>query len=339
MLTGTKVRLGILAPTRDETIARAVTKTISRKVVEFSNTHAYDITDDDAVVPASIDISGARITARILAEEDGSFRDVNNKSGFNGYTLTFDALTDNPRAEILSVRTLDAFSSEGIGAARVTFDADTIAVNLDDLPFAFHDTLTLQFGLKLTGASGRDGLAGYEGRDALYGRAGADALRGNKGDDLLSGGSGDDRIHGGTGHDTLQGGLGDDRLIAGPGADRLLGGAGADWLEGGGGADLFIFHRIKDSGTTAATRDRIADFTPGEDRIHLSHIDANTHARGDQRFHLIGDDAFSGASGELRVFTRSSGTYVAGDVDGDGRADFSILLAGKIALGAEDFIL
>jgi Ca2+-binding RTX toxin-like protein len=246
------VRLGIFAPTRDEAIARAVTRTISRTAVEF---------------------------------------------------------------------------------------ADTIAVDLDGLPFSFHDALVLQFGLRLTGTGRADRLAGYEGRDHLLGGDGADVLRGNKGDDLLSGGDGADYLVGGGGHDTLRGGQGDDRLSAGPGADHLLGGAGADRLAGGGGADLFIFQSAGESGPTAATRDRIGDFMPGEDWIHLSEIDANGDQRGEQRFHLIGDHAFSGAPGELRVFERRSGTFVAADLDGDGRADFSILLPDGPALGAGDFIL
>ena len=339
MLTGTRVRLGIFAPTREEAIARAITKTLSRSAVEFADTHAYDSPGADEVVPAEIDLSGARITARILSREDGAFRDVGDARGFNGFTLTFAALTDTPRAEILGVRVLDAESSAGIGAAEVDFDADTIAVNLDDLPFSFHDTLTLQLGLRLTGTAGAERLAGYEGRDALFGKAGADTLRGNRGDDLLAGGAGTDDLGGGGGHDTLRGGHGEDRLSGGPGADRLLGGAGADRLAGGGGADLFIFHAIGNSGPTKATRDRIGDFVSGEDRIHLAHIDANTQARGDQRFQLIGDDAFSGGAGELRVVERPSGTYVSADVDGDGRADFSILLPDAPALAAGDFIL
>ncbi|PZQ50451.1 MAG: hypothetical protein DI556_07825 [Rhodovulum sulfidophilum] len=338
MLTGTKVRLGIFAPTREQAIARAVSKTITRAAVEFADTSAYDTTGDDLVVPASIDIAGGRVVARILAEE-GAFRNVNDKTGFNGFTLTFAALTGDPRAEIRAVEVVRGASAEGIGAAKIRFDHDTLSVNLDDLAFGRGDALTLRLGLKLTGTARADKLAGYEGDDALHGHAGADELRGNKGNDLLAGGSGDDLLLGGSGRDTLRGGAGEDRLVAGPGADVLIGGAGADRLDGGGGADRFVFQSVAESGPTAATRDRIGDFVAGEDRIDLAGIDANVGRSGNQAFRLIGDDPFSGAAGELRVFERATGTFVTGDVDGDGRADFSIQLSGRPELDAADFLL
>ena len=71
--------------------------------------------------------------------------------------------------------------------------------------------------------------------------------------DVLTGGWMDDVILGGDGDDTLIGRAGDDVLIDG---------AGSDVLTGENGADVFVFDGD-------GTKDKIADFAKGEDRIHL----------------------------------------------------------------------
>ncbi|MER2507235.1 MAG: hypothetical protein ABTQ27_00585 [Amaricoccus sp.] len=151
----------------------------------------------------------------------------------------------------------------------------------------------------------------------------------------LVGSAGDDKYSGTRFGDTIRGMRGDDTLSGRGGADKLIGGLGADRLTGGSGADQFIFQ------TVAETRgDKIRDFDSAEnDLIHLSKIDANEDARGNNRFSFIGDDAFSGEAGELRFKSGASGTTVYGDTDGDGRADFKILLVGDHDLSAGDFIL
>ncbi|MGK9232265.1 M10 family metallopeptidase C-terminal domain-containing protein, partial [Inquilinus limosus] len=159
----------------------------------------------------------------------------------------------------------------------------------------------------------------------------ADTLIGNAGVNVLSGAAGDDTLAGGGGADTLDGGAG---------LDILLGNAGKDTLSGGAGADLFTFSALGDSvfGTRA---DVITDFRHAQgDRIDLSGIDADTGTAGDQGFSFIGSAAYSGHAGELRfASTTSSTTTVAGDVDGDGRSDFHIVLTGRIGLTAGDFVL
>lgn len=167
--------------------------------------------------------------------------------------------------------------------------------------------------------------------DRILGSDRSDVLRGGAGDDRLSGGAGDDRLFGGEGDDSLGGGLGDDRLIGGPGQDQL---------RGGRGADTFVFRSLADLGTTEATADVVLDFSRKEnDIIDLSAIDANTGRTGNQSFTFIGNEGFSSTVGELR-FDRADGrTRVSGDVDGDGDADFMIVVSGRVRFEAADFAL
>lgn len=211
---------------------------------------------------------------------------------------------------------------------------------------------------KIYGGAGNDTIRGDDGNDRLYGDAGNDKLYGGKGDDALFGSAGNDTMYGDDGRDTLSGGAGSDKLIGGEGADKLLGGndndtlnggasvdlltggLGSDILTGGTGADTFIFTSIADSTVASSGRDTIKDFSRAElDRIDLSAIDANTRASGNQAFKFIGANDFSGTTGELRFVAAATSTMVYGDVDGDGRADFSIRMYDGIALRAGDFIL
>jgi hypothetical protein len=59
----------------------------------------------------------------------------------------------------------------------------------------------------------------------------------------------------------------------------------------------------------------------------------------DQQFAFIGTGAFTGAAGQLRYQQISGNTYVMGDTDGDGDADFWIRLDGLHNLQAGDFII
>ena len=68
-----------------------------------------------------------------------------------------------------------------------------------------------------------------------------------------------------------------------------------------------------------------------------------TRAQGDREaddaFIFLGTDKFTGEAGELRYQLNNKVTVVAGDVDGDGKADFKIDLSGKIDLTELDFVL
>jgi Ca2+-binding RTX toxin-like protein len=154
---------------------------------------------------------------------------------------------------------------------------------------------------------------------------------------VIKGGSGADTLLGRDGDDTLGGGGGDDLLVGGEGDDVLSGEWGRDVLIGGGGVDTFRFGGW--STGTGADADRIEDFVSGEDRIDLSGMDADLWAQGDQAFVFIGGAAFSGTAGELRYGFDGTDTRIQGDLDGDGVADFEILLTGSPIPLVSDFFL
>ena len=186
-----------------------------------------------------------------------------------------------------------------------------------------------------TGAGGFDTISNIEnveggvGNDRFTGTAGANRLAGFAGADRLVGLGGADRLEGGAGDDTLDGGVGNDRLIGGAGRDMLLGGTGSD---------IFVFENVSDSGI-GALRDKINDFTQGEDKLDLSLIDA-VAGGGDDAFSLIGTARFHAVAGEIRYFNLSTHTIVEGDVDGNGVADFQIdITNGNFVLSEQDFML
>lgn len=82
------------------------------------------------------------------------------------------------------------------------------------------------------------------------------------------------------------------------------------------------------------------DFSHAQgDRVDLRPIDADNRAAGDQRFHLFGSAAFTNDAGELRYQRVGTATVLQGDVNGDGKADFSISFDGAISFVASDFLL
>jgi serralysin len=101
------------------------------------------------------------------------------------------------------------------------------------------------------------------------------------------------------------------------GNDVLDGFAGADTLYGGAGGDTFVFHNVE-------TGDQIMDFGSGD------HIDVS--AFGFSKF--IGGNAFHHKAGELRY----DHGVLAGDLNGDGLADFAVAVHGG-TVHAGDLIL
>jgi hypothetical protein len=196
---------------------------------------------------------------------------------------------------------------------------------------------------RLLGTALNDHFRGLAGADEVLAGAGNDFIHGGGAADTLHGGEGSDTIRGGSGNDLIVGDAGADWLQGGEGDDTLIGGAGADRLKGGTGADHFRMLDVADSPWRDG--DTIVDFDAAEgDRIDLSAIDTDPVAPGDQDFAFIGTAAFSGSAAapgvaELRYMARDNGVVVLADVNGDGRADMEIRVAGVASLQESDFLL
>ena len=228
----------------------------------------------------------------------------------------------------------------------------------------------------LKGLSGDDTLLGGAGNDTLDGGKGTDHMTGGSGDDTYivdhvgdvvreATGQGLDHVRAsvsytlsnhvevltltgtkalaGTGNalaNSLSGNSGANRLNGMSGNDTLTGGAGGDTLTGGKGADTFTFLSVTESLATTKGRDTISDFSrPQGDRIDLSAIDANSPVEGHQDFVFLGTAAFGKTGGELRTQKYGTGTLLLGEVNGDGKADFAVFLAGITSLRESDFVL
>jgi serralysin len=132
---------------------------------------------------------------------------------------------------------------------------------------------------------------------------------------------------GGSARDVLWGNEVANRIEGRGGDDVINGFEGADTLVGGIGNDLFVF-------TTRDIGDHIVDFTRG-DHIDLRGLDANAGRNGDQAFSFIGSNAFTNVAGQLRY----DGHVLSGDIDGNGVADFTIVLDNHAALTTGDLFL
>lgn len=271
---------------------------------EFPNTNDYDLPNEEhRVTAASIDIDDSRVTYKIEADYKGTFTNVTGARGFNGYELYFDDLKGNKDVYIRDAEVVSSGNTLGMTADRIDTTHSKLFIDISGLAFEPDQGFKLQLGFRVKG-------------DATD-----QSLKGANGADLITGGGGDDKLYGKSGDDTLSGG------------------AGADTLKGGSGDDHFQFKTIADSTTAAAGRDTISDFHQGEDVIDLRRIDANEEKANNNKFHFIGDDGFSHTAGELRAVEKTSGTYVQGDTDGDGHADFAIKLHDHIDLVKGDFLL
>ena len=251
---------------------------------------------------------------------------IENATGGEGN----DVLIGNDVANVLTGNGGDDFLMGREGGDRLDGGAgfDTVSYRMADGGV----TATLILNVGVTGEAKGDRyrsiehLEGSEHDDLLTGKlfgdsnvsglGGNDGIYGGRGDNELDGGDGNDIIFADAGNDTVDGGAGDDKLFAGDGNDVLNGGAGDDWLDGGRGKDVFAF-------TEVGGDDVINDFNRGHDKIDLSAIDA-VAGGGDDAFSFIGKSAFSNTAGELRVYRDGRDHFLAGDVDGDGIADFTI---------------
>lgn len=194
----------------------------------------------------------------------------------------------------------------------------------------------------LIGGAGADSLLGGDGNDHVTGGSGAAMVFGNAGDDVLVASAGASTVYGGQGNDLitvqntgvgefLSGDLGDDTIIGGTGPDTLIGGGGQDVMTGGGGANVYIYSAISDSTVTAP--DSITDFNPNLDHVNLSALNTAQMAAGEPALTYV--SAFDGHADEVALSYNASTNQTALliDADGDGKADFEVLLHGQVTQG------
>ena len=158
-----------------------------------------------------------------------------------------------------------------------------------------------------------------------------DTLIGDAISNILEGGDGADTLNGEGGNDFLFGGSGDDTLIGGDGDDILNGGLDRDILWGGEGADIFEFLDVEESGI-GSSRDVIKDFEQGVDLIDLAAMGATSFSAG----------GFTSTAGEVtfKLIGGGTKTVIEYDHDGDGAADFQILMTnGGFTMTSDDFVL
>lgn len=265
--------------------------------------------------------------------------------------------------------TITELAGEGTDVVRTALSAFTLAAEVENLVYTGTTNFTG------TGNDSDNMLVGGDGNDTLEGGAGNDTLNGGVGADSMTGGTGDDTYivdnagdvvteATGEGTDTVRVGLGTYTLAAnvenlvytgsgtfrgtgndlanaitgGAGPDTLSGGGGADTLTGGTGADLFVLSDATQSAPAAP--DTIADFSAvGGDRIDLSGMDANSTTAADDAFTFLGAAAFSNIAGQLRIQAVGADLQLQGDINGDGAADFTIILTAVTTLAVTDIVL
>jgi Ca2+-binding RTX toxin-like protein len=277
----------------------------------------------------------------VLSSRPGKFENIGWLLVDNAFSP--EAMANGEAGQIVQVANSDGTYTLSFYYSKQEVSTFDIIVNTKIIPSDFRGGNGVQYPVNPT--ENADNIVGFNGVDRI------DLL---SGDDTYDGLSGNDEIYGGAGNDTLRagnpigttiggskiyGGSGTDVLIAGSAQDILNGGGGGDAMYGGGGADRFVYLAVTDS--TRVNNDVIHDFSSFEgDKIDLSAIDADTLLEGNQAFTFI-DGAFCSRPGELRSQIDLSGpvasTYVYGDVDGDGVADFVLQILGS-GPQAADFI-
>lgn len=209
----------------------------------------------------------------------------------------------------------------------------------------------------IMGTVGNDTIKGTAGNDSVNALGGDDVVNGSLGADTIDGGAGNDAINyavstagvnvdltrdvqlggeaqgdrltgiervGGSAYaDQIRGDNNGNTLNGNAGNDIIEGRGGPDWMLGGAGNDVFVFNAVGD-----IAGDRISGWNTG-DTLDFRGIDANSLMAGDQAFSFIGSGAFTGQAGQLRTSTNGANTFVTGDINGDGVADFSLMIDGQ----------
>jgi Ca2+-binding RTX toxin-like protein len=264
------------------------------------------------------------------------------------------------------IKTFIAGDVNGDGAADFTITLDGVHTSVSGVtlpvtqtpppPTTTTTTTTTISNPTRVGTAGDDRLNGTPGVDRIDGREGNDVLNGTGGADVMAGGSGIDTVSyhwsgagvnvdltratqrngdasgdtligienvaGSAGSDLLSGDAGANSLSGNGGNDTLDGRGGRDVLTGGSGSDRFVFDSAGN-----ANGDRVTDWQLG-DVLDFSQIDANQLVAGNEGFTNVGAGAFTKVAGQLRVYNDGTNSFIAGDVNGDGVADFTVTVAG-----------
>ena len=260
-------------------------------------------------------------------------------------------LTSAVNFELDTSHSLTIYASDGSASASTEFTVNVTNV-VEHLFTPFNDGTQanpINFNLLPDGAYDFDG-AQY---DALAGNdwvilpnlATVDAgnpwnynmtFSASAGNDVIQGGDGNDIISGGEGNDWLFGADGDDRLVGSSGNDILAGGDGSDKLTGASGKDIFIFTASEFGTTKLGEHDTITDFKQGEDKIDISALFAVGTFAGIKAGQLTGN---AGSIYKVGYYTESGKTWVTGDTNGNGYADFAIELSGSYKLKGTDLLV
>ena len=266
----------------------------------------------------------------------GAGNDIIYGGGIGHNTLAGGAGDDNYYVKTLTERVVEN-AGEGLDTVTSTVDF-TLSDNVENLRMNGEAVLGNGNALanQIVGNAASNDIHGFGGNDQLIGAAGNDKVAGGDGNDNVSGGAGNDTLTGDAGDDRLTADDGNDSIAGGAGVDIIEGGLGADTMAGGLGADQFLFRE----GTITNTADVIIDFSRLDgDKISLRAVDSNTGLTGDQNFTFIGTSGFHKVAGELRFEVSGLGTKVYGDTNGDGLADFTLVVQSGGSLQATDFLL
>ncbi|GGB63781.1 hypothetical protein GCM10011505_50410 [Tistrella bauzanensis] len=318
-----------------ETMSLRLTVATSVEVLHFTG-HDLSGTDEDDI----FDLSGISniIARRTIWLNDGDDRFTGSKTGDDVHGgLGDDVISTGAGNDIIEGGqgndTLNGGDGNDVFHIQGEFGADTIRGGSGRdtvLVIAGAETSSLILNaaasVEVLSFDGKD-LVGTDGNDR-FDLSGVNTVTGrraialNAGNDSFIGSSTGDIVHGGAGNDVI------------------YGAAGGDILNGGTGRDRFVYKSIADSTVASAGRDRIDAFSRAEgDRVDLSAIDADTTTAGNQAFSFIGTGGYTGTAGALRMAGTSGGWLVYGDIDGDRRSDFSILVSGIATISGGDFIL
>ena len=220
----------------------------------------------------------------------------------------------------------------------VSFTATSISVDFNAYYAFLAPGESVSFVVPYTMSDGHGGTSTADVVYTINGTA-TKTFKGTADSDQMLGEDDNDKMFGKSGDDTLFGRGGKDKIDGDKGDDTIVGGAGADLLTGGVGHDTFKFTSALDSLKKASLRDVILDFKHGADKVDLTDIDAMAGGTVNDAFKWIGTKAFHHNEGELR-YEKAGGKVVAyADINGDGKADFSIAFDGLSKLAKGDFDL